>query len=125
KSNESRVASDARLRQNGFRGRTDAFPPLAASYRSHLVRLAMLIRPTLSTFMFLAAIASFARTMAMAQSANSDDVVFARDIQPLLAKHCFACHGPDKSEGELRLDLEKRASAELESGAHAIVPGKP
>src|SRR5688572_24643061 len=51
-------------------------------------------------------------------------VDFARDIRPILAKRCFACHGPDKAEGGLRLNRRETAVAELESGACAIVPGK-
>jgi len=55
---------------------------------------------------------------------SADEVVFARDIQPVLAKHCLECHGPDKAEAGLRLDVAERAYAELESGNHAIVAGK-
>ncbi len=29
---------------------------------------------------------------------------FARDVQPLLARHCWECHGPSKQKGGLRLD---------------------
>ena len=40
---------------------------------------------------------------------------FQRDVRPLLAKHCFACHGPDAEarQGDLQLDI--RAAA-FESG---------
>jgi hypothetical protein len=55
----------------------------------------------------------------------SDSPAFSRDIQPLLAKHCVVCHGPDEAEGGLRLDLAERAHSPLESGATAVVPGKP
>ena len=51
-------------------------------------------------------------------------VDFARDVQPVLARRCFRCHGPDKAEAGLRLDLRDRAFARLESGAHALVAGK-
>jgi hypothetical protein len=53
-------------------------------------------------------------------------VEFNREIRPLLAKKCFACHGPDEAHREagLRLDLEDGAKAKLESGVTAIVPGK-
>jgi hypothetical protein len=46
---------------------------------------------------------------------------FNRDIRPLLAKHCLACHGPDaaKRKGDLRLDDRDAA---VDTGA--IVPGK-
>ena len=48
---------------------------------------------------------------------------FSRDIQPLLAKRCFACHGPDTQEAGLRFDTAASATAELDSGYQAIVPG--
>jgi hypothetical protein len=50
-------------------------------------------------------------------------VDFSRDIQPLLARRCIACHGPDTREAGLRLDDRAAATAALESGATAIVPG--
>ncbi|HET6881729.1 MAG TPA: DUF1549 domain-containing protein [Pirellulales bacterium] len=52
-------------------------------------------------------------------------VDFGRDIQPIFAKRCFACHGPDKGEGGLRLNRRATALAELDSGEHAVVPGQP
>ncbi|MEX2141082.1 MAG: PSD1 and planctomycete cytochrome C domain-containing protein [Pirellulales bacterium] len=48
---------------------------------------------------------------------------FGRDIQPIFAKRCFACHGPDAFEGGLQLHKRDRALAELDSGERAIVPG--
>jgi mono/diheme cytochrome c family protein len=51
------------------------------------------------------------------------DVDFTRDIQPLLARRCYACHGPDTQEAGLRLDDRAAASAELDSGSTAVVPG--
>jgi hypothetical protein len=35
---------------------------------------------------------------------NDREVDFVRDIQPILAAKCHACHGPDEQEGQLRLD---------------------
>ncbi|MFO0845936.1 MAG: DUF1553 domain-containing protein [Gemmataceae bacterium] len=47
---------------------------------------------------------------------------YNRDIRPILAENCFACHGPDKAarKGDLRLDIREEV---IKSGA--IVPGKP
>ena len=52
---------------------------------------------------------------------------FNRDIRPILSENCFACHGPDarKVKAKLRFDVEKLAKGPAESGAIAIVPGKP
>jgi hypothetical protein len=53
----------------------------------------------------------------------AEPVDFSRDIQPLLAKRCFSCHGPDTHEGGLRLDEQTVATAAVDSGNRAIVPG--
>jgi hypothetical protein len=50
-------------------------------------------------------------------------VSFATEIQPILARRCFPCHGPDKAEAGLRLNSLEMAVAQLESGNRAIVPG--
>jgi hypothetical protein len=54
----------------------------------------------------------------------AEPVDFSRDIQPLFAKRCFSCHGPDTHEAGLRLDQQNNATAALDSGGRAIVPGK-
>ena len=58
---------------------------------------------------------------------SAADVDFSRDIQPILAANCLACHGfdADSREAGLRLDVADAATAELDSGATAIVPGDP
>ena len=50
---------------------------------------------------------------------------FSRDIQPLLAKHCIVCHGPDDAEAGLSLIDPAVAVAQLDSGQRAIVPNRP
>jgi hypothetical protein len=55
-----------------------------------------------------------------------EKIDFGRDIQPILAEHCYTCHGPDKEsrEAKLRLDVREIAVTVKRRGA-AIVPGKP
>src|SRR4051812_42186807 len=48
---------------------------------------------------------------------------FAREVHPLLEKHCLKCHGPEKQKGGLRFDTREGAFKEGESGEKAIVPG--
>jgi mono/diheme cytochrome c family protein len=64
----------------------------------------------------------FATTIASSHAADTT-VSFTRDVQPLLARRCFSCHGPTAREGGLRLDKPDAALAELDSGLRAIVPG--
>ncbi|XZE52089.1 PSD1 and planctomycete cytochrome C domain-containing protein [Planctomycetaceae bacterium SH139] len=50
-------------------------------------------------------------------------VSFANQIQGILAKRCYACHGPDQAESGLRLSDAEGAFAETDSGEVAIVAG--
>ncbi|MFP6885965.1 MAG: c-type cytochrome domain-containing protein, partial [Opitutales bacterium] len=53
-----------------------------------------------------------------------DGILFNRDVRPILADNCFACHGRDakKRKAKLRLDQSEGALAERD-GVRAIVPG--
>jgi Protein of unknown function (DUF1553)/Protein of unknown function (DUF1549)/Planctomycete cytochrome C len=54
-------------------------------------------------------------------------VDFNREVRPILAKNCFACHGQDEAKRAkgLRLDLRESAVKPLKNGDVAIVPGDP
>ena len=58
---------------------------------------------------------------------GADKIQFNRDIRALLSSKCLSCHGRDakKREAGLRLDMRQSAVGKLESGKHAIVPGRP
>lgn len=54
-------------------------------------------------------------------------VDFTREVQPILAEHCYVCHGADDQarEGGLRLDLRDAALGGGDGYGPAIVPGHP
>jgi hypothetical protein len=56
----------------------------------------------------------------------SAQIDYGRDIRPILAENCFACHGPDeaKRKAGLRLDVKAEAMKKLKSGEVAVVPGE-
>jgi cytochrome c553/mono/diheme cytochrome c family protein len=50
---------------------------------------------------------------------------FETKIRPLLADHCFSCHGPDKQKSNLRLDSAEALRRGGDSGDLILVPGQP
>jgi hypothetical protein len=59
-------------------------------------------------------------TLSSARAAEK--LAYNRDVRPILAENCFACHGPDSASRKAGLRLDKRDEA-VKAGA--IVPGKP
>lgn len=49
---------------------------------------------------------------------------FENHVRPILAVHCYSCHGPDKSKGNIRLDSVSEIMKGLDSGP-LFIPGKP
>jgi mono/diheme cytochrome c family protein len=51
-------------------------------------------------------------------------VDYGREIRPIVAKNCYACHGPDESARQANMHLDTRKAAIGEDGSHkAILPG--
>jgi hypothetical protein len=63
----------------------------------------------------------------VAARGHAAGIDYSRDIQPVLAEHCFRCHGKDAAarQSQLRLDVREAALRGGESESPAIVPGDP
>ncbi|HUE73455.1 MAG TPA: DUF1549 domain-containing protein [Pirellulaceae bacterium] len=72
----------------------------------------------------LIALASAAVMADEAQPTPEQIEFFEKKIRPILVENCHKCHGPQKHQGNLRLDSQAAALAGGDSGA-VIVPGKP
>jgi len=59
-----------------------------------------------------------------ASAAAADRVDYLRDVKPILAEKCYACHGALKQQSGLRLDTGPLIRKGGDSGL-AILPGKP
>jgi mono/diheme cytochrome c family protein len=72
----------------------------------------------------LVALAAWEFVFVASSRAGEDPIAqFEQQVRPVLEKHCFECHGPDKQKGGLRLDLKQSMLAGGDSGEPAIVPG--
>ena len=65
-----------------------------------------------------------APTIERAAESQPGTIEFNRDVRPILANHCFACHGPDANQRQagLRLDTFEGATM-VRDASRAIVPG--
>jgi mono/diheme cytochrome c family protein len=68
-------------------------------------------------------LAAAALSLGCGATVDAEEVDYLRDIKPLLASHCHACHGPLQQKSGLRLDTAASALRGGESGP-AIMPGK-
>ncbi len=55
---------------------------------------------------------------------SATHVDFVRDIQPIFAARCYACHGPEKQKSAYRLDSKPIALKGGDDHAPNILPGK-
>src|SRR5262249_50069864 len=70
---------------------------------------------------------ALAALLLSAPAAQAADDFFTTQVRPILARHCFKCHGPDEGarKSKLRLDVRESALKPARSRRRAIVPGKP
>src|SRR5207237_7516530 len=67
---------------------------------------------------------SLATLALLAGSARAAEPVdYLRDVKPVLAAHCYACHGALQQKGGLRLDTAK-FGRDGGDGGPVIIPGK-
>src|SRR5688572_9432854 len=99
----------------------------------HVVTILRLMQPTSPpTRLCVISILLLAIGAGAAQAANPAAVTpspeqvkfFETHVRPLLAEHCFSCHGDQKQKGGLRLDTVEGLRKGGKNGA-AVVPGKP
>src|ERR1700678_133335 len=77
-----------------------------------------MIRTTIRTLLVL----SSAALGALASNAAETKLEYNRDVRPMLAENCFACHGADSASRKAGLRLDRRDDAVK---AKALVPGQP
>ena len=61
----------------------------------------------------------------LASPVAADPVDFVRDVQPILATHCYSCHGAERQRSGLRLDVKSEAFKGGELFEASIVAGNP
>lgn len=81
--------------------------------------------PLLKTSFRYFLVAFFALLAGQVQSRDmlGSSIDFSRQIRPILAKQCFACHGPETQESGVALHEFDKAIQEGESGLKPVVPG--
>jgi mono/diheme cytochrome c family protein len=109
-----------RIRQNGLKMNFTC-PALRLPTRGPL----MLPRACLGFCVVGLLAAGLELNRAPAADPKARPVDFAREVRPILAKNCFACHGPDEAQRKAKLRLDERESAVQvrKKGKAAIVPG--
>src|SRR5262249_32688823 len=82
--------------------------------------------PRVMRIPFLLAVARLLLTSSPTAAADAK-IDYSRDIRPILANHCWSCHGSDEKAraAELRLDRREGALAPRKQRKPAIVPGDP
>src|SRR5262245_6521786 len=89
--------------------------------------LALKLSAILLSCLFFSQLMRGVTARAVQNAAPARQIVFNRDIRPILADKCLGCHGPvaPATKIRLQLDSEGAAAGDLGRGRCAIVPGNP
>ncbi len=93
--------------------------------RPHHAVAALTALVALATFAAACCVPARGRAAEIASDprAGAPAVDFVADVQPILAKACYGCHGPEKQRSDYRLDVRSEAFDGGELFAPNIVPG--
>src|SRR5438105_1520393 len=71
-----------------------------------------------SSLSLVASVFHLALAVSVAATEMTRTIEFNRDVRPILADHCFACHGPDarQRKADLRLDTPETGNPQREGG---------
>ena len=53
-----------------------------------------------------------------------EQIIFDRDVRPILESSCFRCHGPEKPRSHFRLDVRSEALKGGDNDTNDVVPGR-
>ena len=88
-------------------------------------RARLRLKTVLSQRLFWSLLLPLAGAASLAAATPEEGVAFfEKRVRPLLAEHCYECHGAKKAKGNLRLDSRDGWLKGGDSGP-AILPGKP
>ncbi len=59
------------------------------------------------------------------ESSSPHAIDFVYDVQPILRRNCFRCHGPKKQEASLQLDCRESVYGRADSGEPIVVKHRP
>jgi mono/diheme cytochrome c family protein len=76
-------------------------------------------------FLLLSRLPALSAADEVPPGAGGENADYSRDIQPLFARHCYDCHGPETQESKLRLDRRSSLLQGGDSGEPGMIPGKP
>ncbi|PHQ32702.1 PSD1 and planctomycete cytochrome C domain-containing protein [Rhodopirellula bahusiensis] len=56
---------------------------------------------------------------------SADEVDFVRDVRPILQQHCYSCHGEEKQQSGLRVDIKSEAFKGGDGWGPLVIEGQP